>query len=312
VVNIGSEVLQIDSIDKISRPSLGYAFPFDRFEEGIPSELKWFEENRFEALAPYHITDDLRFTRFLVARMIYEDSLKEEFLHNNPGATDDDRIMMIQWNAAFACHTGVLSIDEVTDLIVSAKTGEEFEVARFVPAPINEDVSFCEISSVIGRVRRFREANPSAVIGMFHGSFDAPVWKHLSLIREYRQFCDLLIVGVDNDELVRNLKGASRVPDRIYYPIHKRVGVFKAFPHIVDDILVMPMRQPNPHDYIKLYEILGINRVFMSDSDPKLSERVAQTLRAGAVPVIDEYEMNRYTSSLLATRLAYGQVNCDL
>lgn len=131
-------------------------------------------------------------------------------------------------------------------------------------------------------------------------------------MREYRQFCDLLLVGVDNDELVTNLKGPSREPGRIHYPIHKRVGVFKAFPHIVDDILVMPMRQPNAHDYIKLYEILGINRVFMSDRDPKLSERVAQTLRAGAVPVIDEYAMNRYTSSLLATRLAYGQVNCDL
>lgn len=167
--------IPISELDNVFRPSLGYSFPFDRFEEGIPSELKWFEENRFEALAPYHITDDLRFTRFLVARMIYEDSLKEEFLNNNPGATDDDRIMMIQWNASFACHTGVLSVDEITDIIMSVKTGLDFEVARFAPKSISEDVSSFKISEVVGRVREFREVNPGCVIGMFHGSFDAPV-----------------------------------------------------------------------------------------------------------------------------------------
>lgn len=58
-------------------------------------------------------------------------------------------------------------------------------------------------------------------IGLTSGSYDLFHNLHLVYLKRCRRFCDLLIVGVDSDDLVKIRKG----PNRPLVPEHQRVAI---------------------------------------------------------------------------------------
>lgn len=64
-------------------------------------------------------------------------------------------------------------------------------------------------------------ATKDKVIGLTSGSFDLFHHLHLVFLQRCRRYCDMLIVGVDSDDAVRNRKG----PNRPLVPEHQRVAI---------------------------------------------------------------------------------------
>jgi len=53
-------------------------------------------------------------------------------------------------------------------------------------------------------------AHPEKVVGMTSGTFDLLHDFHLRFLKQCRRQCDILVVGIDSDRLVRSRKGTSR------------------------------------------------------------------------------------------------------
>ena len=58
-------------------------------------------------------------------------------------------------------------------------------------------------------------------VGLTSGSYDLFHHMHLVYLKRCRYYCDILIVGVDSDDLVRNRKG----PRRPLVPEHQRTAI---------------------------------------------------------------------------------------
>lgn len=59
------------------------------------------------------------------------------------------------------------------------------------------------------------------VVGLTSGSYDLFHHLHLVYLKRCRRYCDILIVGVDSDDLVRSRKGSHRP----LVPEHQRVAI---------------------------------------------------------------------------------------
>lgn len=59
------------------------------------------------------------------------------------------------------------------------------------------------------------------VVGLTSGSYDLFHHLHLVYLKRCRRHCDILVVGVDSDDLVRNRKGSHRP----LVPEHQRVAI---------------------------------------------------------------------------------------
>lgn len=69
-----------------------------------------------------------------------------------------------------------------------------------------------------------RRAIADKKVGLTSGSYDLFHNLHLVYLQRCRRYCDLLIVGVDSDDLVRSRKGK----DRPLVPEHQRVAIVSA------------------------------------------------------------------------------------
>lgn len=58
-------------------------------------------------------------------------------------------------------------------------------------------------------------------VGLTSGSYDLFHHLHLVYLKRCRRHCDILVVGVDSDDLVRSRKG----PNRPLVPEHQRVAI---------------------------------------------------------------------------------------
>lgn len=70
-------------------------------------------------------------------------------------------------------------------------------------------------------VELIKKAVAGRKIGLTSGSYDLFHNLHLVYLKRCRRFCDVLIVGVDSDDLVKCRKG----PDRPLVPEHQRVAI---------------------------------------------------------------------------------------
>jgi len=67
----------------------------------------------------------------------------------------------------------------------------------------------------------FRRGTEGLRVGITSGCFDLFHHLHLVYFERCRRLCDLLVVGVDSDDLVRRVKGANRP----VIPEHQRVAM---------------------------------------------------------------------------------------
>jgi len=75
------------------------------------------------------------------------------------------------------------------------------------------------INNLIFYIKKLREEN--LTIGFTNGCFDLLHQGHLSLLSQAKQKCDFLIVGLNSDSSVRNLKGYDRPIDNEKIRINK-------------------------------------------------------------------------------------------
>ena len=73
-------------------------------------------------------------------------------------------------------------------------------------------------------VEMVRRAIAGKKVGLTSGSYDLFHNLHLVYLQRCRRYCDLLIVGVDSDDLVRSRKGK----DRPLVPEHQRTAIVSA------------------------------------------------------------------------------------
>ncbi len=79
-----------------------------------------------------------------------------------------------------------------------------------------------------------RSQNPNAKVGITSGCFDLLHYLHLVYFRRCRRKCDVLIVGVDSDDMVKQFKGDTRP----LIPEHQRLAMVSAV-NVVDASFIM-------------------------------------------------------------------------
>lgn len=103
------------------------------------------------------------------------------------------------------------------------------------------------------------------VVGYTQGTYDMFHIGHLNLIRNARQECDFLIVGVNTDELIQSYKGKSAI-----VPLEERMDIISAL-RFVDQVI--------PCSSLDKKEICithHVNKIFIGD-DWKGNVRWIQT-----------------------------------
>lgn len=116
-------------------------------------------------------------------------------------------------------------------------------------------------------------------IGYTCGVFDCFHIGHLNLLERCKEMCDILVVGVCDDDYVRNVKKKEPV-----YFEEDRVRILKALKIVDDAILVTPKETNNK---LLVLEKLHFDVLFSGD-DWKGSERYQKT----------EEEFKKYGASI--------------
>ncbi len=138
------------------------------------------------------------------------------------------------------------------------------------------------------------------IIGYTTGVFDLFHVGHLNLIRQARENCDWLIVGVSTNEVVETYKG-----HRPIIPYAERVEIVKAI-RWVDEVVPQTTM-----DKFAAWEKLHFNRLFHGNDwkGSVMYNEVEAKLAAVGVEVM-YFPYTRGTSStLLADRLRQGESN---
>lgn len=105
-------------------------------------------------------------------------------------------------------------------------------------------------------------------VGYTCGVFDLFHVGHLNLLERCKAQCEYLIVGICNDEYVRNIKGKEPV-----YSEEERVRIVKAL-KCVEDAVLVDIETTN--DKMKALDAFKFNVLFSGD-DWKGSERYQKT-----------------------------------
>lgn len=103
------------------------------------------------------------------------------------------------------------------------------------------------------------------IIGYTQGTFDMFHIGHLNLIRNAKNQCDYLIVGVNSDELVKKYKNKSAI-----VPLFERMEIIKALRY-VDRVV-----ECDTLDKVEIQKKLEFKKLFIGD-DWKGNERWKKT-----------------------------------
>jgi len=104
-------------------------------------------------------------------------------------------------------------------------------------------------------------------LGYTQGTFDMFHIGHLNLLRQAKEKCEKLIVGVNSDKLVQEYKNKTPVVNE-----HDRMEIVKALACVDDVILCDTLKKTS------MWEKLHFDAIFIG-SDWKGNERWAQTER---------------------------------
>jgi len=94
-------------------------------------------------------------------------------------------------------------------------------------------------------------------VGLTSGTYDLLHYLHFVFLDKCRRLCDMLIVGIDSDPLVRETKG----PDRPLVPEGQRVAMVHAM-QCVDAVFVMD----STDDFLKAVKDFEVHTIFKNDA----------------------------------------------
>lgn len=106
-------------------------------------------------------------------------------------------------------------------------------------------------------VALLKRALTGKVVGLTSGTYDLLHYLHHVFLEKCRRQCDVLIVGIDSDRLVRETKG----DDRPFVPEGQRVSMVNAM-QVVDAVFVMD----STDDFLRAVQELCIKVIFKNDA----------------------------------------------
>ena len=143
----------------------------------------------------------------------------------------------------------------------------------------------------IDKVRRWKESGEKIVFT--NGCFDILHAGHIHLLTEAKNLGDRLLIGLNSDQSVQNLKG----PDRPLNPEYARASVLESL-SMVDGVTIF--QEDTPHELVK--EI--IPHVLVKGGDYSIENVVgADTVRASGGEVVLIPILKGYSTSDLITRI---------
>ncbi|MEK7101385.1 MAG: hypothetical protein AAB860_00400 [Patescibacteria group bacterium] len=264
------------------------------FEANLEPD-SWFEENKYATLRALTIgSDDLRFNRQMAVSMLSEawDSVK--FKRECDGADDVDRLFQIIWLQHWSTFIGLLTAGDVETIRFLNENGHGHVAERHFNSMVKQNFEPEPLESVSQRTRSL--ASTGKLVGVFLGTFAPPTYVHLSITNYYRQFCDVLVIGMDGDRLAVARKGMGR--DR--YPYASKYSVWRGFPNVADEVVEVPENiymngQYQDANIVAFYKQLGAGIVFFNRSFPGQENREAQIAAAGAI----SYDAGLYDSRMV-------------
>ena len=132
------------------------------------------------------------------------------------------------------------------------------------------------------------------IIGYTQGTYDMFHIGHLNLLRNAKEKCDYLIVGVNTDELISSYKSKSAV-----VPLEERMAIIEAIKY-VDRVVSC-----DTLDKTIAYKNLRFNKIFIGDDwkgNPRWIETEKQMSKHGVEVVYLKYTQNT-SSTLLREKL---------
>ena len=143
----------------------------------------------------------------------------------------------------------------------------------------------------IDKVRHWKESGEKIVFT--NGCFDILHAGHIHLLTEAKNLGDRLLIGLNSDQSVQNLKG----PDRPLNPEYARASVLESL-SMVDGVTIF--QEDTPHELVK--EI--IPHVLVKGGDYSIENVVgADTVRASGGKVVLIPILKGYSTSDLITRI---------
>src|SRR3989338_4617748 len=132
-------------------------------------------------------------------------------------------------------------------------------------------------------------------INCFLGSFDPPTLLHLALMTEAASTGEKLLVGLDNDQLIKR-KGEDRPRIRL----ELRRQILENFPWLVAGTFVLrPLSISDDEGFAKDYKNLGVDSVLLMHDQENLIARLNQIESAGAKPRYFEQRFGELTSTIV-------------
>jgi cytidyltransferase-like protein len=135
------------------------------------------------------------------------------------------------------------------------------------------------------------KAHPDLVVGMISGSFDLLHDFHLRTLKLCARQCDVLVVGIDSDRLVRERKG----PTRPILSEFQREMVMNAIKY-VEMVYVLDTLA----DYTVVAETLGVSRVFVNQAYVGREKDVAVGRSKAKVIIVPDTMEPDSTTDLIA------------
>ncbi|MES2575417.1 MAG: adenylyltransferase/cytidyltransferase family protein [Bacteroidota bacterium] len=136
---------------------------------------------------------------------------------------------------------------------LSDNDNELLEILRELKEVFNDKNYIIEITNSITYQIKIKEVqSPKKYRKMYtSGCFDIFHYGHLNILKQSKEICDYLIVGVSTDELIKKEKG--RLP---VIPFHERINVVKAIKYVDE---VIPQVDKNKQKIVDDYQIDAIS-----------------------------------------------------
>lgn len=102
-------------------------------------------------------------------------------------------------------------------------------------------------------------------IGYTQGTFDMFHIGHLNLLKRAKEYCDILIVGVNSDKLVEEYKQKTPVINQV-----ERAEILKAIRYVSDVVICETLKK------VVMHKLIGFDAIFIGD-DWKGNDRWSKT-----------------------------------
>lgn len=150
-----------------------------------------------------------------------------------------------------------------------------------------------KIQSDYQGLNKFIRKNPEKKIVFTNGVFDLLHRGHIDLLQFARKQGDILVVGINDDESVKRLKGSNRP----IYPLQERMEILSEIEYVD---YIIPFKEDTPLELItRLHRI----DVLVKGHDYKPEEVVGrrEVEHRGGILVLFKFLSNVSTSSMVET-----------